>query len=133
MKVTFYIPQTFNGKFPVIPSAKKLGITGNFIAVISNFSSGSIKNKAKMAMRRHSTIEVRSLSAPSFVTGVDFSDHRNFWKFGYDAIMITDTAFFRNKNYHKKTDTIETLNFGKMAQLVRGVAGFLIEHAHTID
>lgn len=47
-----------------------------------------------------------------------FSDHRNYWKFGYPAVMLTDTGFERNFNYHRITDTIGTLNFEKMAAVV---------------
>lgn len=53
--------------------------------------------------------------------GIDFSDHRNYWKNGYKAIMITDTAFYRNKNYHLPTDTIDTLNFDIMTDVVIGI------------
>ena len=50
--------------------------------------------------------------------GSDFSDHLNYWKFNISALMITDTAFLRNFNYHKSSDTIETLDFDKMASVV---------------
>ncbi len=101
---------------------------GNFIAVISNFKSGSLKRKIRNAINKHSDISCRSLSAPSSVRGVDLSDHRNYWKFGYKAVMITDTSFFRNKNYHQITDTIDTLNFPKMAEVVKGLAYFFINY-----
>jgi hypothetical protein len=49
------------------------------------------------------------------------SDHRNYWKYNYPAVMINDTSFLRNPHYHKKTDTIDTLDFKKMAEVVKGV------------
>lgn len=98
---------------------------GNFIAVVGNFGSGSLVRRAKKYLKRTS-LPVRTLKAPSWVTGVDFSDHRNFWHFGYDAIMITDTAFYRNKNYHLATDTMEKLDFAKMAEVVKGVCWVLV-------
>ena len=52
----------------------------------------------------------RALNTFSSITGVDFSDHRNFWGFGFDAFMITDTAFNRNRNYHELEDTWEKLD-----------------------
>jgi hypothetical protein len=52
---------------------------------------------------------------------VDFSDHRNFWKFGYPAFMITDTAFYRNPNYHSPGDTAETLDYQKSAEVIAGL------------
>ena len=54
--------------------------------------------------------------------GVDFSDHASYWDAGYDAVMVTDTAFFRNPHYHTATDTPETLDYARMAQVVDGVA-----------
>ena len=58
--------------------------------------------------------------------GIDFSDHLNYWKFGYSALMITDTAFFRNKNYHQKTDTLDTLDLPRMALVIDGVIETLL-------
>jgi hypothetical protein len=52
---------------------------------------------------------------------VDFSDHRSFWEIGAPAVMITDTAFYRNPNYHGLGDTAATLDFGRMAQLLGGL------------
>lgn len=93
---------------------------GNFIAVVSNGKNDAlIKHTAKHM--KEASIKVETLKAPSFIEGLDFSDHRNYWKFGYAAVMVTDTAFYRNPNYHKKTDTIETLSFDKMKEVVKGV------------
>jgi hypothetical protein len=72
-------------------------------------------------MREAGPLPVSAMSAPGFVTGVDFSDHLNYWKFGYQAVMVTDTAFLRNPNYHAPTDTKETLDYARMAGVVRGV------------
>lgn len=66
-------------------------------------------------------LPVYSINAPRFVTGVDFSDHRSFWQFGLPAVMVTDTAFFRNPNYHRATDGPETLDYRRMAQTVDGL------------
>ena len=53
--------------------------------------------------------------------GIDLSDHRNYWQMGYKAVMITNTAFFRNDNYHQPTDTPDTLDYDRMAEVVKGV------------
>ncbi len=94
---------------------------GNFIGVVSKLDQKSITKKIKELMREISDIPVFSLNAPVIIPGVDFSDHRNFWKFGYNAVMITDTAFYRNPNYHRRTDTPPTLNYEKMFEVIRGV------------
>jgi hypothetical protein len=52
---------------------------------------------------------------------VDFSDHRSFWKLGYNAIMVTDTAFYRNPYYHGIGDVPETLDYDRMTEVVVGL------------
>ncbi len=95
--------------------------TPNFIAIVGNLKSASLVGKVKDSLRASSPIPVETLSALSSVPGVDFSDHQSFWKMGYPAIMVTDTAFFRNPNYHTETDTIDTLDFDKMSDLLKGL------------
>ena len=70
-------------------------------------------------MQRGGQVPVYSINAPGSVPGIDFSDHRNYWKEGFPAVMITDTAFFRNTNYHQKTDTPETLDYQRMGEVVQ--------------
>ncbi|MBN1366206.1 MAG: M28 family peptidase [Syntrophaceae bacterium] len=94
--------------------------TGHFIGIVSNYSSSSLATQIAKHMSVAS-VDVRTLRAPSLVLGIDFSDHRNYWKFGYDAVMLTDTAFYRNPHYHQRTDTIGTLDFDKMREVVKGV------------
>ena len=94
--------------------------TGNFIAVIGKWGQAEPVKAVKKLMRQAGNIDVYSINAPTMLQGIDFSDHRNYWNFGYDAVMICDTAFYRNRNYHKKSDTIETLDFEKMTEVVRG-------------
>ncbi len=93
----------------------------NFIAVVSNSSNRKLLRKTKRLMKQTGRIPVRSISAPSFVTGIDFSDHLNYWKFDYPGVMITNTAFYRNKNYHEHTDTPKTLDYDRMAKVVESV------------
>ena len=64
---------------------------------------------------------VYSVNAPRSIPGVDFSDHMNYWNEGYGALMITDTAFYRNQHYHTSADTPETLDCKRMASVIRGV------------
>ncbi len=75
----------------------------------------------KKAMRGATSLPVQSINAPKGLTGIDFSDHRNYWAVGYPAVMITDTSFYRNPHYHKKTDTPDTLDYQRMAQVVVAV------------
>ncbi|MEA2028316.1 MAG: M28 family peptidase [Campylobacterota bacterium] len=78
--------------------------------------------KAKMA----TTTNPKTRAVPS-IAGIDFSDHRNYWKFDYPAVMITDTAFYRSKNYHTPNDTPDTLNYENMAKVTDGIFELLKE------
>lgn len=94
--------------------------SGNFVAVVSNFSSGSLLNHFRPAIEQ-AGMEAESLSAPRSLTGVDFSDHRNYWDLDIPAIMITDTSFYRNSRYHTEFDTAETLDYERMAKVIDGL------------
>ncbi len=100
---------------------------GNFIGAVSNLSSRNLSENYCDSMKSIQQLDCQRLIAPSFVQGVDFSDHLNYWNFEMPAIMITDTAFFRNKHYHTKDDTVEKLNFNKMAEVVNGLVYVLLE------
>ena len=63
-------------------------------------------------------INVQTISFPNTEGLASLSDHSNYWKFGYNAVMINDTSFIRNPNYHQKSDTIDTLDFKKMTEVV---------------
>ncbi len=95
---------------------------GNFITVVSNLQNTTetkkVKNIFSTFLKRNNLITVDSMNAPDFVPGVGWSDHRNYWEFDIPAVMITDTAFYRNKNYHTPYDTYEKLNYKKMKEVV---------------
>ncbi|SEM19711.1 Peptidase family M28 [Syntrophus gentianae] len=94
---------------------------GNFIGIVGNFPSSRYVFLLKRGIRKHSNMIAKSLTAPEFFGGINLSDHYSFWQHGYRAVMITDTSFYRNRNYHQETDTIDTLNFERMAELVKGL------------
>jgi len=100
---------------------------GNFISVVSNFSSSWLAKKIVSSFRGVTSFPLESIVTFSFVPGVDFSDHWSFWKEDYPAVMITDTAFYRYDYYHSKFDTYEKLNYQKMAEVVKGLKGSLEE------
>jgi len=104
-------------------AAMKLGYPdrGNFIALVGRFGGFGLSRSVKAAMSGASELPVYSLNAPSIVQGVDFSDHRSYWAQGYPALMVTDTAFMRNPNYHKAGDTFDKLDYKRMAMVVQAV------------
>lgn len=102
---------------------------GNFIAFVGNVSSRSLLRRCLASFRRHSAFPSEGLSAPAWVTGVDWSDHWSFWQEGYPAIMVTDTAVFRYPWYHSPGDTPEKVDYPAMAQVTVGLAGMVADMA----
>lgn len=94
---------------------------GNFITVIGRVGDGSLVRKVKTAMRAATDLGVYSMNAPTAFPGIDFSDHRSYWAQGYPAVMVTDTAFYRNDRYHTPRDTPDTLDYTRTAKVVEGV------------
>ncbi len=94
---------------------------GNFIAVVGRFSDLTLTRKLKKAMRQATPLPVVSINGPRSIPGLDFSDHHPYWDRGFGAVMVTDTAFNRNRDYHTPRDTPERLDYRRMAQVVQGV------------
>lgn len=103
--------------------------TGNFISLVGFYQDGEVARQVKAAMKSASDLPVYSINAPGFVVGVDFSDHLNYWNEGYVGMMVTDTAFYRNKAYHTPLDTADRLDYRRMAKVVDGVRAVVMQHA----
>jgi hypothetical protein len=95
--------------------------TGNFVALVGKLDQRSAVMEVKRAMSGVTPLPVYSINAPRIIPGVDLSDHRSYWAQGYPAVMVTDTAFYRNLNYHTADDTYEKLDFERMAMVVEMV------------
>ena len=91
---------------------------GNFIAVVGNLDQNDFTLQVKTLMQGTTDLEVYSINAPEQLPGVDFSDHASYWPYGINAIMITDTAFYRNFEYHKSGDTYDRLDYRSMHNTV---------------
>jgi hypothetical protein len=101
----------------------------DFIAFVSNILSFNGLRKTIAAFRAHSDFPCQSLAAPIFVPGVGMSDQLSFWRQGYRALMVTDTAFYRYRYYHTAEDTEDKLDFPSMARVVAGMQGAIVELA----
>lgn len=119
--IGFYKDEPGSQHFPLFFLSWFYSDRANFISVVGKIGQGKIVKFIKKNMIEGSNIDVYSINAPTFLPGIDFSDHLNYWDNGFKAVMITNTSFYRNPNYHEITDTIETLNFDKMAEVVKGV------------
>ena len=94
---------------------------GNYIGLVGNVRSLGMMSLVRRVMRKHCTVGVESLSAPGFIPPLFLSDHSSFWREGFPALMVTDTAFLRNPHYHLPSDTPETLNYDFLARVVDGI------------
>lgn len=113
--IGYYSDKPGSQEYPLGFLSWYYGDIGNYITVVQKYGNGDFGDDLTSLMKANQVLPTESFSGPAFLTGVDFSDHRNYWKHGYSAVMLTNTAFYRNKNYHKKTDTIETLDFKRLA------------------
>lgn len=95
---------------------------GNFIGVVGNVSSRSLVHRVIADFRDSTRFPSAGTAAWMRIPGISWSDQWSFWREGYDGVMITDTAPFRNDNYHQPWDRPDSLNYDHMARVVSGVA-----------
>ena len=95
--------------------------TGDFIAFVSNLSSRRAMRNAVKSFRQGSDFPLQHIATLAMVPGVSWSDHLSFWRKGYKAFMITDTAFYRYSYYHTAQDTADKLTYLPYAKLVNGL------------
>lgn len=108
--------------FPIGILSWVYGDKGDFITLVKKISgAGPFVGNFIDHFKDSNQIKTETFPAPKFVGGVDYSDHLNYWKFDFPALMITDTSFFRNKNYHQTTDTLETLDIGRMTKVIDAI------------
>lgn len=112
--------------YPIGTLSLIYGNRGNYITLVNKFSKGKFSKKFNKQFKSQGLIRTKKFTAPAKLPGIDFSDHLNYWAFDYSALMITDTAFYRNKNYHQNTDTIETLDLARMSKVIDAVYQALI-------
>jgi Zn-dependent M28 family amino/carboxypeptidase len=94
---------------------------GNFIAFVGNLRSRSLVTRSLQLFREYATFPSEGIAAPSIIPGISWSDQWSFWKQGYQAIMITDTAPFRYPEYHSLRDTPDKVDYEKMVYVVKGM------------
>ncbi len=105
-------------QYPLPHKAIIYGDEANYIMIVQRFGNGSFGNDIKELMKNTELIDTKSIKAPSILPGIDFSDHLNYWKFDYSAIMVTNTSFYRNPRYHQESDKMETLDLKKMSSVI---------------
>jgi Zn-dependent M28 family amino/carboxypeptidase len=116
--------------YPFLPRWPGYPDQGNFIGIIGNWCSLRFGHAVLKGFRKNKGLPAESLFLPfdgRILPETRSSDHASFWDAGLPALMVTDTAFFRNPNYHLPSDTIDTLDFTFMAELVKSLELALLE------
>jgi len=104
---------------------------GDFIGIVGDFGSRQLTVKLYDAFQKNPGLPVVKLLVPFkgwLVPSVRLSDHSSFWDQGYPAVMITDSAFYRNPHYHLPSDTMEKLDYAFMAEVVKSLIIFFRSH-----
>ncbi|RAU82042.1 M28 family peptidase [Pontibacter arcticus] len=113
--------------FPSPELASLYPHTANFIIVVGIERYKAFNAKVHTLLAAAANLDVQAINFPTTDSLAGMSDQRSYWKFGYNALMINDTAFIRNPHYHQQTDTIDTLDFAKMTEVVDGTYNAIIQ------
>jgi Zn-dependent M28 family amino/carboxypeptidase len=110
--------------------------TADFIALVGNWRSRQLLKRVARTFREVPNLPVETLTVLFdgwMLPATRLSDHAPFWDHGYPALMVTDTAFFRNPNYHQSTDTLETLDYAFLTRVADAVARTMVDEATRFD
>jgi Peptidase family M28 len=100
---------------------------GDFLAAVGNLRSWRLLRKFRRGFKRATRFPLFSIVLPELIHDIRRSDNSSFWDQGYQALMLTDTSYLRNPHYHLASDTPETLDYERMAGVVVGVLGGVVE------
>jgi len=106
---------------------------GNFVGIVGDFQSHNLVGELAKGFKNASRFPLRTIVAPRSIPGINFSDHWSFWQENYPAVMVTDTAYLRNINYHQQTDLPVTLNYEYMAEVILGLKSAVLELMSDVD
>jgi hypothetical protein len=94
---------------------------GDFVAFVSRMRDRALVTRCLSAFRRGAAFPSEGAAAPAGLPGVGWSDHWSFWRIGVPALMVTDTAPYRDPAYHAADDTPERLDYERLARVVSGL------------
>lgn len=118
--IGFYSDEPGSQKYP-----RPLGLlypsTADFIAFVGNTRHGPLVRQVLRAFRQNEQFPSQAGAVPEVFSDIGRSDHWPFWQEGYPALMVTDTAPFRYAYYHTPEDTVDKIDFERMARVVRGL------------
>lgn len=94
---------------------------GNFIAFVGLWGARRLVGRSLRLFRKHAQFPSIGGVAPGLIHGIDLSDHWAYDQFGFPAMMITDTAPFRNPYYHQTEDLPRNVDYGSLARITAGL------------
>lgn len=123
----YYDDRKGSQDYPFGPLRLIYGSRGNYLTVAQKFGNGQFGRQFARRCKMTAALPVRRFKAPAWLPGIDFSDHLNYWQFGYSALLVTDTAFYRNKHYHEPTDTLDRLDLRRLGLALDAVLAALLK------
>jgi hypothetical protein len=94
---------------------------GDYLVFVGDVARRAWVRRAVGTFRREAGFPCEGAALPASITGVGWSDHLSFWREGYRGLMATDTALFRDPHYHTREDTLDKVDFERLARVVRGI------------
>lgn len=108
-------------RFPLKALAWLFPDRGDFVAFVGDPASRGLMRRMVGDFRQAAAFPSEGAALPGDIPGVSWSDHWSFWQAGYPAVMVSDTAPFRNERYHTTLDTPEKLDYARTARVVQGL------------
>jgi Zn-dependent M28 family amino/carboxypeptidase len=102
---------------------------GDFIAFIGSTEMAPLVRHALATFRIRARFPSEGTALSARTPGVGWSDHWSYWQVGYPAIMVTDTAPYRDPNYHTMRDTVDKIDFDRMTRVVEGMVPVVVDLA----
>jgi len=124
--IGYYSDQPGSQRYP-FPVGFFYPSTGNFITFVSNLSSRWLVENVVESFRRQVHFPSQGGAWPGIVPGIAWSDQWAFWRMGYPALMVTDTAPFRYPYYHTSQDTPDKIDYDKLCRVVVGLQRVIFE------
>ena len=119
--VGYFTNESNSQKYPFAFMKIVYPSTGNFINITSHLQDFLHLRQVKKSFKKASSLAVHSITAPEIFPNIANSDHINYWKHGFPALLISDTTSYRNKHYNTLNDTANKLNYAGMAMVVQGL------------
>jgi len=118
--IGYYSEKPGSQKYP-LPFRFFYPDTGNFVGVVGNLRSKELVRDFTRFFLEGIDFPVECIATFGLIPGISWSDHSSFWKYGYPAIMVTDTALYRYPFYHTREDTPDKVDYHSLSRVTYGI------------